>query len=193
MSKKENPLSSAERSKLWRERHPGADAEKTKRYRNTDKGQLNESKKSNKRRMMKLNRYSINYIPIHGTKNGYDWHRRGMNEEPCEPCREAMKAYWVHERTIKDRTRGLRAVYYNALHVPYTKSEVLERYGNICHICQEPIDLNAPKRVGYKGWEAGLHLDHVIPLARGGDDTIENIRPSHGICNIRKGATLNKA
>ena len=132
MSEKENPLSSAERSKLWRERHPGADAEKTKRYRNTDKGQLNESKKSNKRRMMD----------------------------------------------------------YNALQLPYTKSEVLERYGNICHICQEPIDLNAPKRVGYKGWEAGLHLDHVIPLARGGNDTIENIRPSHGICNIRKGATL---
>jgi len=183
-------LTSTERSRLWRERHPGADAEKTKRYRNTSKGQMNESKKSNKRRMLKLGRYSINYIPTHGTKNGYDWHVRGMFEDPCNECREAMKAHWVHERTIKDRGRGLREVRGNAIQSPYTREEVLDRYGSICHLCQEPIDLTLPKRVGYKGWEYGLHLDHVIPLSKGGDDTIENIRPSHGKCNIKKGAGL---
>jgi len=57
---------------------------------------------------------------------------------------------------------------------------------------QKPIDLNAPRRVGIEGWELGLHLDHVIPLSKGGYDTIDNIRPTHGICNIRKGARLQQ-
>ena len=187
-------LTSTERSRIWRERHPGADAEKTRRYRNTPKGKHNEIKKSRKRRELKLsekkNRYSINFVPKHGTKNGYDWHMRGAFDKPCFECREAMKAWWVYERTIKERTRGLRPIDYGALQSLYTTSEVLQKYGSDCHICLKPINLDAPKRVGYSGWEMGLHLDHVIPLSRGGDDTIDNIRPSHGICNIKKGAGI---
>lgn len=185
------PLTSTERSRLWRERHPGSDAEKTKRYRNTEKGRENEARKSRKRRMLKYGRYSISYVPVHGTKNGYDWHRRGMFEDPCTPCREAMKAYWVHERTIKERSRGLRPRYYDAIHSPYTTKEIIEKYGSDCHICQKPIDMDAPRSVGKTGWELGLHLDHVIPISKGGDDTADNIRPSHAICNMRKSDKLD--
>jgi 5-methylcytosine-specific restriction endonuclease McrA len=35
-----------------------------------------------------------------------------------------------------------------------------------------------------------LHIDHVYPLSKGGLDTLENVRPSHGKCNIVKWATL---
>ncbi len=35
-----------------------------------------------------------------------------------------------------------------------------------------------------------IHYDHVIPLARGGSHTFENIRISHGACNMRKGVKL---
>ena len=183
-------LTSTERSRLWRERHPGADAEKSRRYRNTPKGQLNENKKSAKRRMLKLARYSINYIPQHGTKNGYDWHRRGAFEDPCIPCREAMMAYWVYERTIKDRGRGHREVKDGAIQIPFSTQEVLDKYGSICHICSLEIDLNAPRRVGIEGWEEGLQIDHVVPISKYGDDILSNVRPSHGKCNIRKGAKL---
>jgi 5-methylcytosine-specific restriction endonuclease McrA len=72
----------------------------------------------------------------------------------------------------------------------YSIEDVLEKYGTDCHICEEPIDFNAPRKVGIEGWEKGLHLDHFIPLTKGGGDSIENIRPSHGICNIRKGNKL---
>ena len=134
------------------------------------------------------NRYSINYAPTHGTKNGYDWHRRGMKEEACTPCRDAMKAYWVHERTIKERSRGLRAIHDGAKRSPYTTKQAIELYGSDCHICKQSISMDAPRRVGLEGWEKGLHLDHVIPISKGGDDTIDNIRPSHGYCNIIKWA-----
>ncbi len=138
----------------------------------------------------KIGRYSINFVPVHGTKNGYDWHRRGMMEEPCLECTNAMRAYWVHERSIKIRDYGRRAKFYGVNHEPYTVSDVLNRYGAICHICLKEIDMKANRRTGANGWEKSLHLDHVMPLSRGGSDTIDNIRPSHGQCNIRKWATI---
>ena len=68
----------------------------------------------------------------------------------------------------------------------YTEAEALELYGIDCHLCMEPIDMDAPRGVGIPGWERGLHFDHVIALVNGGPDNLENIRPSHGICNLRK-------
>jgi 5-methylcytosine-specific restriction endonuclease McrA len=69
----------------------------------------------------------------------------------------------------------------------YTTKQILELYGAVCHICKEIIDLTLPRKTGQPNWEMGLHLDHKIPLAKGGSDTVSNIRPSHGICNKRKG------
>jgi 5-methylcytosine-specific restriction endonuclease McrA len=69
----------------------------------------------------------------------------------------------------------------------YTVKQVLDLYGATCHICNQPIDLTLPRKVGQPNWEMALHLDHVVPLARGGSDTIDNVRPSHGICNKKKG------
>ena len=69
---------------------------------------------------------------------------------------------------------------------PYTAELILELYGTDCHICKEPIDLTAPRLVGQTGWQRSLHLDHVLALANGGSDLIENIRPSHALCNVKK-------
>ena len=69
----------------------------------------------------------------------------------------------------------------------YRESDVIQKYGTKCHICSLEIDFNAPRSSKFEGWEMGLHLDHVIPLSFGGSDTIDNIMPSHGICNIKKG------
>ena len=75
----------------------------------------------------------------------------------------------------------------------YKESAVLEIYGSNCHICLSPIDLLAPRQPGLNGWEMGLHIDHVVPLSKGGPDTIENVRPAHGACNVKKHAkTLSK-
>jgi 5-methylcytosine-specific restriction endonuclease McrA len=138
---------------------------------------------------MTSKRYRDGYTPVHGTKNGYDWHRRGAFEEPCIECRQAMMLYWVNRR--KNHGNPRRARYYGSVRKPYTVREVLETYGTSCHICSEPINLEAPRQVGLSGWEKGLHLDHLIPLSKGGEDTLDNIRPSHGQCNIIKWAKLN--
>ena len=56
---------------------------------------------------------------------------------------------------------------------------ILERDGMVCHICEQPI---LPHHK--------LEFDHVVPLARGGSHTEENIKPSHQQCNRRKKSYL---
>ena len=82
--------------------------------------------------------------------------------------------------------RKRRASKRNAPSEPYTITDVLERYGNKCHICGKKIDLKAERRTGRKGWEKGLHIDHLVEISKGGADTLENVRPAHGLCNLER-------
>ena len=82
------------------------------------------------------------------------------------------------------RHRGLRL---KGIKKSYTLTQIINLYGTVCHVCSDPIDMEAPRRIGAKGWQHGLHIDHVLPVGMGGTDTIENLRPTHGICNLRKG------
>lgn len=68
----------------------------------------------------------------------------------------------------------------------YTIQQILDLHGTDCHICKEPIDFDAPRTGRKKGYERGLQLDHVIPLAKGGTDLMENVKPAHAKCNIEK-------
>jgi len=72
----------------------------------------------------------------------------------------------------------------------YSEIEVLNLYGTDCHICSTEIDLLAPRKCGEPGWEIGLHIDHLIPISKGGPDTLSNVRPAHGSCNLSKWANL---
>jgi 5-methylcytosine-specific restriction endonuclease McrA len=49
------------------------------------------------------------------------------------------------------------------------------------------IDLENSRKIGSLGWKTSLQVDHVIPISKGGSDTLENVRPSHAICNMQKG------
>jgi 5-methylcytosine-specific restriction endonuclease McrA len=75
-------------------------------------------------------------------------------------------------------------------HSPYSEAEVLNTYGTNCHLCGQSIDFEAPRSSGAFGWELGLHIDHVIPISKGGSDTLENVKPAHGRCNVSKGNRL---
>ena len=127
---------------------------------------------------------------------------RGFRKR-CKRCYEAQVANWqekhpqklrdyVHKYQTKNPevvhaySRKRRARKLNAKSNPYSKQQVLDLYGAVCHLCQQDIDLSAPRQSGIKGWEQGLHLDHLVPLSIGGEDTLENIRPTHGICNLKR-------
>jgi len=72
----------------------------------------------------------------------------------------------------------------------YTEETVLEVYGMACYLCNKLVDLSAPRSTHKKGWQNGLHIDHVIPISKGGSDTLDNVRPTHALCNLSKNNKL---
>jgi 5-methylcytosine-specific restriction endonuclease McrA len=130
----------------------------------------------------------------HGTTPG-DYDRcRKLNGKACDPCKAGMAAYvrnkvktdprYKEHRRGQNRRRDKR-VRINGFEY-YNTQDVLDRWGYDCHICKAPINFSAPRQCGEPGWEEGLHLDHVIPLAKGGPDTVENVKPAHAKCNTDK-------
>ena len=53
--------------------------------------------------------------------------------------------------------------------------------GSVCHICTKPIDmtLQFPDKMSWS-------LDHILPLAKGGQSTWDNVAPAHLSCNSSK-------
>lgn len=70
---------------------------------------------------------------------------------------------------------------------PYTEEQMLDKYGTICYLCNQEIDLQAPRSSGAPGWEKSLWKEHVVAIANGGSDTLDNVKPSHALCNLNKG------
>lgn len=97
----------------------------------------------------------------------------------------------IQKRKNKDKQAGYerqrRARKRNNDYEVYSLSQVLSLYGDVCHICNEEIDLTAPRNCKGQNWEFGLHIDHVVAIANGGPDTLDNVRPAHAKCNIDKG------
>ena len=68
----------------------------------------------------------------------------------------------------------------------FSDETMLALYGSDCYLCFEPIDLAAPRSTRFAGWERGLHREHIVPIVKGGGTTLENCRPAHALCNLRK-------
>lgn len=104
-----------------------------------------------------------------------------------EKRREIERRYReTHPNKSRDDAIRRRALELGVESVKYTEDEIFSKWGTDCHICGKPVDLLAPRQVGVSGWEMGLHLDHVLAISKGGPDTPDNVKPSHGICNLRK-------
>jgi 5-methylcytosine-specific restriction endonuclease McrA len=146
-----------------------------------------------------------------GIYAGYSAHRR-RNEYACRSCKDARnerskrsnrKSYYEKNKAViaqqqklyrlehpelsRRSARKRRARLMKVVRVEYTDQQVLEKYGTNCHICSEPIDLTAPRSTSHYRWKRSLHIDHLIPISKGGEDTLENVRPAHGLCNLSKG------
>lgn len=58
------------------------------------------------------------------------------------------------------------------------RHKVYELHNGLCYLC------------GSKCSVMDFHMDHVIPLSRGGDHIYANCRPTHPFCNMKKGDKL---
>lgn len=88
-----------------------------------------------------------------------------------------------YQRAYREAHREERASYdraYSAGHreekAASDRAYVYERDGGTCHLCRK----KAPRH--------GFHLDHLVPLSKGGAHTCDNLAVAHASCNARRGA-----
>jgi hypothetical protein len=67
---------------------------------------------------------------------------------------------------------------------------LLKRDGMNCYLCDVPVNFRAPYIQGQEGWEWFPHLEHVIPVSKGGTDELDNIKLAHAKCNRDKGVKI---
>ena len=63
--------------------------------------------------------------------------------------------------------------------------DVVARDGWVCWLCNMPVDESLPRTS-----RMGATVDHVVPLAKGGSDELDNLRLAHWICNNKKSDRL---
>lgn len=79
----------------------------------------------------------------------------------------------------KDHRRRARLA--GAISEPYTLAEIAKRDHYRCGLCHKRVAMT--KTVPHP---KSPSIDHVIPLAAGGDDTKANVQLAHFLCNARK-------
>lgn len=63
----------------------------------------------------------------------------------------------------------------------WTRSTLIRKYGGLCHLCGEPVEMGDPTSPKY------ATIDHVVPLSKGGRDHMDNLALAHQRCNRKKG------
>jgi len=72
-----------------------------------------------------------------------------------------------------------RARLNNTIVEPINRQTIIERDNRTCHLCGTTHLADNE-----------IHIDHVIPLARGGEHTERNLKVACAQCNLRKGASV---
>lgn len=109
------------------------------------------------------------------------WNARGAawRAANLERARELVQVRKRADRTVGANDRALRRAREHRLPSEQVdRGAVWSRDRGICHLCESPAD------------PSDWHLDHVVPIARGGAHVYDNVRVSHPACNQRKGARV---
>jgi 5-methylcytosine-specific restriction endonuclease McrA len=84
---------------------------------------------------------------------------------------KARKWKAANPERVRAINSARRAMYANADHFPYSRTEIFARWSGCCY-CDAPAE----------------HLDHVTPISRQGADAEWNLVPACATCNTSKGA-----
>lgn len=91
-----------------------------------------------------------------------------------EAMREKSRAYWRNNPEARRANRRNRRARLRAAggHVSAAEwQSILDRFNGKCAKC---------------GASENIHMDHVVPLAKGGRHSIDNVQPLCQTCNLRK-------
>ena len=104
--------------------------------------------------------------------------KKNWSEEYKEKCRERNRL-WIKNNPLYVKTRNhnrklkMRGLTIKMVQMVYEDN--IKKYGTLtCYLCEKPINFGKD------------HLEHRIPLSRGGDNNLNNLAISCNICNQHK-------
>jgi 5-methylcytosine-specific restriction endonuclease McrA len=100
------------------------------------------------------------------------WFSKNGSDRRRSQCRDCMRVKRSADRA-KRRSAVVERTPVTLLGRLYRKQE------GLCGICHRPVG------VLRRYW----HLDHVVPIARGGRHEERNLQITHPLCNLRKGSS----
>lgn len=100
--------------------------------------------------------------------------RRSHYAKNTEWRRAWLEANAHRTRVYANKRRALKASADCGCITPESESRVIAAYGNSCVYCGAPHE----------------HLDHVVPLSKGGPHCVSNLRTSCASCNLSKGHSM---
>lgn len=100
----------------------------------------------------------------------------GGRRQACDDCKRKNQA--VARRRLKRRRAARKR---GVAHECYSLAEIALRDSERCGLCGRKVDMR--KAVPHP---KSPTIDHILPLAAGGDDTRANVQLAHFECNWRK-------
>jgi 5-methylcytosine-specific restriction endonuclease McrA len=137
-------------------------------YRNKRKGTLRGHCKSC-RRAASLGWHEANRERHLASMNAYAGEHREENKQRC------LTHYRANRETYYARVHERRALKTKAFVERVFRSVVFQRDEGVCGICDKPVEPD--------DW----HLDHIVPLSKGGEHSYANVQVAHPFCNMAKG------
>ena len=104
-----------------------------------------------------------------------EWHRQYSSTEEYKARKKIndrkynlkhREMYRKHRRLYKARKRASKVGIVN-------ENKLINEWDGYCGICKEKVEKN-------------YHIDHIIPLSKGGSHSQENLQITHPSCNFRK-------
>ena len=106
--------------------------------------------------------------------------QRSKTKDPAVKRQTQRKYVVSHRLIVAAKENRRRALKLGSMVGPVDYRAIVQAANGICAICHQRV------------LEGPAHIDHIIPLARGGSHTQDNLQFAHARCNIAKGARLPK-
>jgi 5-methylcytosine-specific restriction endonuclease McrA len=113
--------------------------------------------------------------PEEQRKTNADWTARNLE------LRRRIAREWAKRNrdSVTANTQAYRARKAGLFRHHVDRGVLYEIDRGLCGICGEPVERDS-------SW----HVDHIVPLSKGGEHSYLNCQVSHGPCNQRKNAKL---